>query len=487
MTFRDVLDISSGNLWRMKLRSTLTTAGIVIAIAAFVSMMSFGAGMQENVNERFSELGLLSTMYVYPPDNDDAEQGVEPAALDDSTIAMLSQLQGVKLVYPFQRFSVSIKLLDTTIEAEAQALPVAATSTKRYSELEFGEFYSSDSAKEAIITNQLLESLELDSIQTLIGQQIVVSVFASSIDSGIVHVIRDLGRIVGRQARGFDFDSLSNRDYLERVIRTEADFVLKKFVDGFMNARAEISDTLTIVGILKSREHGRLRTEPLIIPVATARTLTDAGFTGDPSDLLMAVQRGSLFASDGSSATAGYPRVTLDLETHTLHGPLQDSIEALGYRTFSYVRQFDEIRKVLLYFKLVIGVIGFIALVTASLGIVNTMVMSISERRKEIGVLKSLGADDWDIRRLFLVESGVIGFVGAALGIVFGWLITKAAALVLDIFAEREGVDEIDLFALPLWLIGLALAFGIVVAVMAGYYPAVRAARVDPVVALRSD
>ena len=77
--------------------------------------------------------------------------------------------------------------------------------------------------------------------------------------------------------------------------------------------------------------------------------------------------------------------------------------------------------------------------------------------------------------------------MGAALGIVFGWLITRVASFVLNIFAQRQGFEEIEVFALPLWLILLALAFGVTVAVLAGYYPAVRAAKVNPVVALRGD
>jgi putative ABC transport system permease protein len=133
------------------------------------------------------------------------------------------------------------------------------------------------------------------------------------------------------------------------------------------------------------------------------------------------------------------------------------------------------------------GVVGLIALITASLGIVNTMVMSITERRREIGIIKSLGADEREIRLVFLAESAVIGFVGSALGIGAGWLGTRVVAAIAKVIMRREEMPIFDPFALPLWLILLSLAFGVLVSLAAGAYPSGRAARVDPVEALRSE
>jgi putative ABC transport system permease protein len=115
------------------------------------------------------------------------------------------------------------------------------------------------------------------------------------------------------------------------------------------------------------------------------------------------------------------------------------------------------------------------------------MVMSITERRKEIGVLKSLGADEGDIRRLFLVESGVIGAIGTCVGIVFGWLITRIISAVAQMYMRNQGIPGVDMFSLPVWLVLVAVGIGVGVSVLAGSYPAARAARVDPVEALRGE
>jgi putative ABC transport system permease protein len=115
------------------------------------------------------------------------------------------------------------------------------------------------------------------------------------------------------------------------------------------------------------------------------------------------------------------------------------------------------------------------------------MVMSITERKREIGILKSLGADEVEIRVLFLVESGVIGLIGTIGGILCGFIITRIVSAIAQIYMQGEGIPSIDLFALPVWLILIALAVGVGVSVTAGLYPAARAARIDPVEALRND
>jgi putative ABC transport system permease protein len=179
--------------------------------------------------------------------------------------------------------------------------------------------------------------------------------------------------------------------------------------------------------------------------------------------------------------------VTLDLDRDVPYAQVKDSVELLGYRTFSYAEQFDEIRRFFLYFDMALGLIGLIALITASLGIANTLLMAILERKREIGVLKSLGADERDIRLLFFVESGVIGVVGAGVGIALGWIISRLGSVIARMVMERQGVQPVDFFTVPIWLIGAALFLGTAVSVLAGFYPAARAARVDPVESLRAE
>ncbi|MBI3193895.1 MAG: ABC transporter permease, partial [Ignavibacteriae bacterium] len=247
------------------------------------------------------------------------------------------------------------------------------------------------------------------------------------------------------------------------------------------------SDTLTICGVREPTRGHRLNIEPVIIPFVTATRFSTGGLGGNPAELFSAMSSGTLFTESENVEEKTFPKLTIDFDPKITYKTLSDSIEAMGFRTFSFAAEFEEIQRAFFYFDLALGVIGLIALVTASLGIVNTMFMSVNERRKEIGILKSLGADEREIRSLFLVESGVIGVLGSAAGIAFGWGITRVVSAVAQSYMKDEGIPPIDLFALPLWLIMIALSIGVVVSLLAGYFPASRAARVDPVAALRNE
>ncbi len=487
MTLRDLVSISLGNLWRMKLRAFLTIAGVVIAIATFVAMLSFGAGMQANVSQQFQDLGLFSTMQVYSVDEEDLGDSLEVVELDAAAVERLSQIPSVNLAYPLDAFDVTVTLADSEITATAQALPTEAVNTGLFSQLEAGEVFTADSLDQALVSVETAEKLGFIELDSLVGRQIVISVRTAVFDSGLVNVVSDGEGSIRQRLDQFQFDSLINSEYRRRIISGELKNAVTRFIDGYMHRRAIRSDTLTVCGVLDA-PGGRTRVKEIIIPLKTALRLNTGGFISDnPADMFQAMQSGNLFQPPGDTTGKTYSQVTLDIDPNVTHQPIMDSVEALGFRSFSYAVQFDEIRKFFFYFDMALAVVGLIALVTASLGIVNTMVMSIIERNREIGVLKSLGADERDMRWLFLAESGVIGSIGAIVGIIFGWGITRIAALVARILMEREGLDFMDPFALPLWLIVLAYFFGLIVSLIAGYYPSARAARVDPVEALRND
>ncbi|MDD5426214.1 MAG: ABC transporter permease [candidate division Zixibacteria bacterium] len=486
MTWHDLLAISTGNLWRMKLRSFLTISGVIIAIAAFVAMLSFGAGNQKLVREQYEQLGLFNTMQVYPPRKSNDDDTARTVTLNDATVAELAEIPGVNLAYPYSKFKVSATIKDTSFSVNAQALPAAVFATKLYSQLLAGTFYDRDSARQAVVTRELTDSLHLTP-DSIIGQQLIISIKSASIDSGLAYILQNAREHMRVRLKELRFDSLLNDDYRKRIFYGEMNSAFNLFLEGYMNHRSLISDTLTICGVLDKINGHRLRIEPIIIPAASARRFSVSGFGDDPADLFKALQEGSFFVPTGDSIEQNYSEITLNLDPLYSTEKVIDSVEALGFRTFSFARQFKEISRFFFYFDLFLGIIGLIALITASLGIVNTMVMSIIERKREIGLMKSLGADEPDIRLLFLFESAMIGTFGATIGIIFGWLITRLASFIARIIMTKQGFDEIELFALPGWLILIAFLFGLLVSLVAGFYPASRAARVDPVEALRNE
>jgi len=486
MNLRDLISISIGNLWRMKLRAFLTISGIVIAITTFVSMVSFGAGNQKLISDQFEQLGLFSTILVYPPDENEKDDSTEAAGLDDMAIAKLSQIQGVILVYPYDEFTVTAAFADTELTTSAQALPDTALKTRLFSNLLAGQIFPSDSAKAAIISNELLEKLNIENPDSAIGKQIIVSVNVASIDSGLINIFQDKDGEIEKRLDEIWIDSLFHIDYFSKIARHELSSAAMRFMDGFINSPKIVSDTLAICGVYKINKSRRLRIKPVIVPTATASLFSSGGFSDDPVELFSALRSGKIFSGEANPSN-NYPQVTLCLDPYVSYESVRDSVKALGYTTFSFAESFKEIRRFFFYFNIALGIVGLVALITASLGIANTMVMSILERTREIGVLKSLGADELYIRLLFLVESGVIGVLGAVVGILSGWIVTRVISLIARIIMERQGWDIVELFAMPIWLILTAFLFGLLVSLAAGYFPASRAARVDPVQALRND
>jgi putative ABC transport system permease protein len=485
MTTRDLIAISTGNLLRMKLRTFLTTSGIVIAITAFVAMLSLGAGSQQRVEEEFNALGLFWTMQVSTH-----ARGSLPgtaAELDIAAIERIAAIPGVTLVFPYDALSIQATLGDSSRPSRAQALPSEALRTKLFSKLLAGRSIESDSSREAIISRQLASECGFQRVDSAIGRRLVVATKVSTLDSALAHVLTDRGESILTRMRRIRPDSLLESGSRSRVIRSEANEAIRRFASGFFGAQETVRETLTVVGIRETSRGGPARNDHVVIPLATARRFASRGTGGGPTEMLAAMSRGSIFGGAEGGNGKTFPQVTLNFDPKTPYGQIRDSIQAMGYRVFSFAEQFEQIQRMFLYLDLALGVIGMIALLTAALGIVNTMVMSITERRREIGIMKSLGADDSDIRRLFLVESGVIGALGTGVGIFLGWLITRIVSFAARGYMRDQGLPEMDLFALPLWLLLVAVAIGVGVSIVAGWYPAARASKVDPVEALRGE
>jgi putative ABC transport system permease protein len=160
-------------------------------------------------------------------------------------------------------------------------------------------------------------------------------------------------------------------------------------------------------------------------------------------------------------------------------------LKELGFTAFSLLDASKSLRIFFSVFDLLLGIFGSLALAVATLGIINTLVMAILERRREIGVLKALGAADRDVKQLFFVEAGVMGLFGGMLGTLLGWLIGRSLTLGTNLYLHRQNLPGVDISSVPWWLVLGGIGFAVFVSLAAGLYPASRAARLDPVQALR--
>jgi len=180
-----------------------------------------------------------------------------------------------------------------------------------------------------------------------------------------------------------------------------------------------------------------------------------------------------------------YSSVSVRVKSPSQIQTVEDAVKKMGFNTFSIL---DASRSIQQFFKVLdvfLGIFGSLALAVAFIGIVNTLVMAILERRREIGIMKAIGASDGDIRKLFFAEAGAMGILGGIIGVALGWAIGQVINLGTNIYLKRQSFPPEHFWAVPWWLVAFAVVFSFLVSLAAGLYPAGRAARLDPVQALR--
>jgi putative ABC transport system permease protein len=466
VTLSDVWHLSLENLWRTKLRSVLTTVGVVIGIGALVSMVSFGVGMQENVTREFRENDLFTSMQVLPAPVDlekvmsgNLELPESTRALGDSAVQAIRALPGVVLAFPDVSFPVTVRLLGREARTTLQALPASLGEFPPFDELSYGRFYGEDADSSVVLTARVLKDLGLRlneerDLDTRGGAEELVGVPADSV----------LGASVEVASATIDIGSAA-RSFL-RTLAPPTSLPLK-----------EEKVRLKVVGIQGARSGfgvERFR-GGIIVPVETGASMPRLGFS-NVWDLL-----------DRSEGHGGYESVYVRTRSINDLSAVRQAIEGMGYGVVAVADQLEEIKRSFLIMDALLGAVGTIALIVAALGIINTMVTSILERTREIGVMKAIGGSERDIRWIFFSEAAMIGLAGGVFGLVLGWTVTRIANAVANHYLRPQGVPEVELFHMPLWLIAGAVAFSVGVSLLAGLYPASRAAAVDPVKALRHD
>ena len=445
---QDLADLAMRNLREAILRNALTTLGVAVGVASLVAMLSLGVGLQQLASKRLAQSGLFDTIFVTPRNNlssmsrpqREVDSDKPPRQLDEDARHELEKLPNVIEVYPQVRFFTEVRFNNKPYATVVGGMPESSRNSGSFDGMQ-GSFFSSPTANEAILQIEFAKDLS-DKPSSLIGQDLIL-------------------RYAERQALPAPGSAASSG--------------AAESAGGFSVVRKELR--LKIVGIVETEPaagYGGYGNARLLMPLETASTLR-AAQVNDLRDIV----RGS--ATDKIT----YPALSVRAKSPSQVETLETSIKNLGFRAFSLLDASKSLRTFFSVFDLLLGIFGSLALAVATLGIVNTLVMAILERRREIGVLKALGAADSDVQKLFFVEAGVMGFLGGILGVGFGWLLGRAITFGTNVYLKRQSLNPIELSSVPWWLVIAALAFAVLVSLAAGLYPASRAAKLNPVDALR--
>jgi putative ABC transport system permease protein len=446
MKLRDMTELAVRNLREAILRNSLTTLGVAVGVASLVAMLSLGVGLQQLASSRLSKSGLFDSIFVTAKTNlrgpgagPPAQRAASPKGrpLDEAAREEITKLPNVIEVYPQIRFFTEVRFAGKPFATMVAGMPESSKQSGSFDGMQ-GSFFSSQNADEAILQIEFAKELNPQTSQ-LIGKDLIL-------------------RYAERQSLPTEAGDASQTGGGFSVVPKEKH--------------------LRIIGVVETEPasgFGGFGSGRLLIPLPVAETLR-AAQVNDLRDVL----RGS-----SPSDKPAYASLTVRVKSPSLVDATEAKIKDLGFGAFSLLDASKSLKIFFTVFETLLALFGSLALAVATLGIVNTLVMAILERRREIGVLKALGAADSDVKQLFFVEAGVMGLAGGVLGVLFGWLIGQALTLGTNIYLKRQELPSVQITAVPWWLIAFAIGFAVIVSLVAGLYPASRAAKLNPVDALR--
>jgi putative ABC transport system permease protein len=424
MTLRDLAKTALGNLGRHKVRTALSAVGVTVGILTIVTMVSLGIGVQREIVQAFTSVGLETIE-------------VRPVAEERTVFDQFADPQRLVVITP--ELVEEMRARDDVVYVR----PHISTGRGMRVYLRVGEETTEVRVSEPVwwagVDEPFAEPPEI-----VAGQDL-----AADAQGQVVVSTRTLGEL------GYDeFEGLVGREVALVLVTPRSD---------------RQAFPLQLVGVVDT--HTGTNYPGAYVSVADEAALK-AWWYNNPD----------LLENDGYDS--------LTIKAASLNDALQivELLEERGFSVSTVKTTLDIANRALSIVQTMLGSIGGLALFVAAIGIANTMIMSVYERTREIGILKAVGASPGNIRLLFVVEAALIGLLGGIVGVIGGWLLGLGLnAGMLAYFDYMDVPMRGTFFFVTGWLAALALGFATVVGLLAGLYPAARAARLDPLEALRHE
>ncbi|MGE5676489.1 MAG: ABC transporter permease [Pseudomonadota bacterium] len=448
----DIVRMTLKNLLRRKTRTLLTVMGVVIGTASIVIMISIGIGMNEGFKHEIARMGSLNTINVRSPEQGMyyvSEEGArqdnsKKRTLDDTAVADFNRIPGIDAVIPFIETNGKIKVGKYIGYIQLQG-----------------------------IDPKYMEKLDL------------------SLSAGRLLKADDKTNVVF----GFGVkDNLYNPKAMGRYgwsnDRPKIDLMSEK-----INFSLDMSYGEDFGG-----GEGAVQAKPKSYKINGVGMLADGNYEyyssmfmdiNEMKKMIKDYNRGKNKGDNNSDYRdiKNYSRIIVKVKDINDVQEIQKQIKDMGFYADSLTDILESMQKTSQSIRIVLGAIGAVSLLVASIGIANTMVMSIYERTREIGIMKVIGSSLGDIKRLFLVEAAMIGLLGGIIGLLLSYGVSfglnSAGFALLGFFGS--GGEGTKTSIIPIWLAGGAMLFTTTIGLISGFYPAKRAMNLSALEAIRKE
>lgn len=439
--------MSAGSLWKRKVRTVLTVLGVVIGTASIVVMVSLGLGLNRAAMQDIEKNGGLTSISVSESFDYGAVSDKDKKRLDDELVETIRSNPHVEIVSPVLSVYVHVKCGVYENYLEIRGMTAEALQNMDF-QLASGELPLSEDQLAFLYGNQVIAGFQ--NPRTGAGYWMDGTLPDIDLERDAVFIIYDTDG--GYGIGGTDAEREQSRKPPKKYLAQCA---------GILAGGLDTYNSYSWSAYCNIRP----------LEAQLKRIFRNKVIPGQPST-----------ASGKPFRQIYYNEIYVKVDDMESVEGVQKWITDMGYQTYSNSEWVESMKKQYGYIQAVLGGIGAVSLIVAAIGITNTMMMSIYERTKEIGVMKVIGCDMRDIRTLFLTEAGFIGLLGGILGILFSFLVSFIInRVVLSIGMEAK------ISYIPFWLAASSVVFAILIGMFAGFFPAQRAMRLSPLAAIRNE
>ncbi len=467
MKLWDIFAFSFKNFTRRKTRSFLTVLGVVIGTAAVVTMLSIGVGMNKGFEDQISQWGNLRQIEVYENYWWGSDSGVV-GYLDEITVEQIRALDHVYGVTP--RVTYYIPLVVGRKQAYVSLIGIDPAEMSKFGyDIGLGRLLdASDKGENNFVMSYVVPFLISNPKKPVYWYEPyqgephpfdpLLEAYKITMDSSYGQGYQDLNRPKPKLYKANCVGVLAQKPegvWDDNCIIMDVDLVIKYWEE------------------YEKRQGGGGGGDIIVYEIGIPPIKPSPG-NGN---------------GDDSGRKNVYHQILVMVDETKNVQDVEKAIRDMGLSTSSSMSYLTEMQEQTKFLRMVLGAIGGISFFVAALSITNTMIMSIYERTREIGVMKVIGCLVRDVRAMFLVEAGIIGIVGGVVGVGLSY----GLSALLNYIAVNGGGGLFGYYGstvvsiVPPWLALAALVLAATVGVVSGLYPAIRATRLSAIEALGNE